>query len=336
MKTPETPQDVRILVVSDVTTDAEMVGKMLSGEFKQIATVKATEKAALAFERYNPDVLILAFDTLDKAEQYNEGLYRLSQMPQPMTHRSVILCGSEELSRAYDLCRREIFDDYVLFWPMVHDALRLAMSVVHAWRDLQQLKNAATATELVRMARRVSELEGLLKSQFEIGRLKAEAACLSIDHDVQPLKQWIDDAQVKLAPHLAATAALCELVEHFQPVVLVVDDNAFERKLVERMMEEEFYELLFADSGAQALSVLRKRQPDLILMDLDMPDINGLDTLRMIKASPQFASIPVMMVTGQSGKDMVVDCRKAGAVDFVVKPLDRDLFLKKVARLLKM
>ena len=336
MKMPESLQDVSILVVSDVTTDAEMVGKMLSGEFKQIATVKATEKVALTFERYNPDVLILAFDTLDKAEQYNEGLYRLSQMPKPMTYRSVILCGSADLSRAYDLCRREVFDDYVLFWPMVHDAPRLAMSVIHAWRDLQHTKSAAAAAELARMARRVSELEGLLNVQFELGRSKADAASTSIDHDIQPLKQWMEDTQVKLAPQLAVTNALCALAGQYQPVVLVVDDNAFERNLVKTMLEKELYELLFADSGAHALSVLRKRRPDLILMDLDMPDINGLDTLRMIKASPQFASIPIMMVTGQSGKEMVVDCRKAGAVDFVVKPLEREIFLKKVARFLKM
>lgn len=100
------------------------------------------------------------------------------------------------------------------------------------------------------------------------------------------------------------------------------------------LIEEELYEPIFADSGTQALNILRKRQPDLILMDLDMPGMNGLETLRRIKATPQWAAIAVMMVTGQSGKEMVVDCLKAGAVDFVVKPLDRETFLKKVARFL--
>jgi CheY-like chemotaxis protein len=69
-------------------------------------------------------------------------------------------------------------------------------------------------------------------------------------------------------------------------------------------------------------------------MDLDMPVLNGLDILRKLKAAPQFASIPVMMVTGQSGKDIVVHCLQAGAVDFVVKPLEREAFLKKLDRLL--
>jgi CheY-like chemotaxis protein len=188
---------------------------------------------------------------------------------------------------------------------------------------------------MARMVRRVAELEGLLKTQFELGQSKAEAVSRSVDHDVAPLKKWMEDTQGKLVPHLAATQALCEMASHFQPVVLVVDDNEFEFKLIEKMMEEELYELIYANSGALALSILRKRQPDLILMDLDMPDINGLETLRRLKASPQFAGIPVMMVTGQSGKEMVVDCLKSGAVDFVVKPLERESFLKKVARFLR-
>ncbi|MDD5028347.1 MAG: response regulator [Rhodoferax sp.] len=171
-------------------------------------------------------------------------------------------------------------------------------------------------------------------SILEQGRVKAEAVNRSLDHDVQPLKQWFDNTQVKLTPHLAAAPARSAMAERFQPVLLVVDDHAFEQKLVEKLMEEELYELVFADSGAQALNILRKRQPDLILMDLDMPGMNGLETLRRIKATPQWATIAVMMVTGQSGKEMVVDCLNAGAVDFVVKPLDRETFLKKVARLL--
>ncbi|OIN91055.1 MAG: hypothetical protein AUJ20_12530 [Comamonadaceae bacterium CG1_02_60_18] len=169
-------------------------------------------------------------------------------------------------------------------------------------------------------------------SILEWGRFKAEAVNRSLDHDVQPLKQWFDDTQGKLTPHLTAVRALSAMADRFQPVLLVVDDHAFGQKLVEKLMEEELYELVFADSGTQALNILRKRQPDLILMDLDMPGMNGLETLRRIKATPQWATIAVMMVTGQSGKEMVVDCLKAGAVDFVVKPLDRETFLKKVAR----
>jgi len=334
MKERQSLSAARILVVSDSTPDAEMVGKLLSGDFKNVSVSSVAEQAVSDFERCQPDVLMLAFNSLDKSQQYYLGLYRQSALVQVLTHRSVVLCNKEDLQGAFELCRDETFDDYVLFWPMVHDAPRLPMSVIHALRDIAHAQSASAAAEMARMVRRVAELEELLESQFALGQSKAEAVSRSRDHDVTPLKKWMDDTQGKLAPHLAATRALCEMAVHFQPVVMVVDDNAFERKLVEKLMDEELYELLFADSGTQALSLLRKRQPDLILMDLDMPGINGLETLRRLKATPGFADIPVMMVTGQSGKEMVVDCLKAGAVDFVVKPLERESFLKKVARFL--
>lgn len=120
-----------------------------------------------------------------------------------------------------------------------------------------------------------------------------------------------------------------------RPLVLVVDDDEFERKLSREILKGAPYDLLFANNGGEALDLMRERRPDLILMDMVMPGINGLETLRRLKASQTLADIPVMMITGQSEKDVVVECLKAGAVDFVVKPLDREVLLKKVERFLK-
>ncbi len=69
-------------------------------------------------------------------------------------------------------------------------------------------------------------------------------------------------------------------------------------------------------------------------MNMVMPEISDLETLRRLKASHRSADIPVMMITGQSEKDLVVECLKAGAVDFVVKPANREMLLKKMARIL--
>jgi CheY-like chemotaxis protein len=124
------------------------------------------------------------------------------------------------------------------------------------------------------------------------------------------------------------------MAERFQSVVMVVDDSEFERKLVDRILASALYDVMFADSGAQALSLLRHEYPDLILMDMDMPVMTGLDTLRKLKSTLRWSSIPVMMITGNSEKALVVQCFKAGAVDFAVKPLERESFLSKVARYL--
>jgi CheY-like chemotaxis protein len=174
-----------------------------------------------------------------------------------------------------------------------------------------------------------------LQHEFDQFRTQGVQPCLqTLHHEMQPLMQWVEDMQGHRAARLASVMAASERAGHFQPLVLVVDDSEFERKLMAKLLGDTFYLLAFAASGTEALGILRHKRPDLILMDLDMPGLNGLDILRKLKADPQFTDIPVMMVTGQSGKGIVVDCLQAGAVDFVVKPLERGAFLRKLERFL--
>lgn len=349
-------KDARILVVSDVISDAEMVREMLCAEFGNVVAAMAPKQVVNDFDRYQPEVLILVFNTLEKTETYDRELFRLSKLAPSLPHRTVILCNNDEMAAAYALCRQERFHDYVLFWPLVHDAPRLQMAVTNALRDMRRSKGAMTSAQAADMKLRIAKLEELLAWELENGqvcltdamvirdsaRLQHEFNQLAapgvrpsmhaLHHEMQPLMQWIEEMQGHQAARLAAAAS--ERAEHFQPLVLVVDDSEFERKLIGKLMEETLYELAFAASGVEALGIVRKRRPDLILMDLDMPVLNGLDILRKLKATPQFSDIPVMMVTGHSGKANVVDCLQAGAADFVVKPLEREEFLKKLNRFL--
>lgn len=69
---------------------------------------------------------MLAFDNFEKAERYYRGLYRLCPMVQQHIHRTVILCNKDEVKRVCQLCMKNYFDDYVLFWAMTYDMSRLA------------------------------------------------------------------------------------------------------------------------------------------------------------------------------------------------------------------
>ena len=384
----ELMKQARILVASASASDAEMVSEMLAAEFSNVVVSTDPQQAISDFERQQPEVLILAFNTLEQVQQYHSELLGLSQLAQTLLHRSVILCSKDELSAAYSLCRQQRFDDYVLFWPLAYDAPRLSMAVMNAWRDLQRNQGSVTTTDAACLARQIAELEGRLASLRDQGSLQAQAVGRSVLHataqinlavdsfakkimsggladalvirdsarlqhefdqlktqgvqpslkalrnELQPLMLWVKDMQGQRDSRLASAQAMAERAENFQPLVLIVDDSEFERKLMGQLLAETFYELIFAASGAEALGLLGKRLPNLILMNLDMPDLNGLETLRRIKASVRFASTPVMMVTGHSDKGMVVDCLRAGAVDFVVKPLDREPFLNKLDRFL--
>lgn len=381
-------KDAQILIASDIVADAELVRKLLQDEFENVFMSSNPEKAIRDFEHCMPNVLILAFNSLEKAELYYLGLYRLSTAVISVTHRTIMLCGTKELQRVYELCRKEYFNDYVLFWPLTNDVQRLPMAVTHALRDMDRSRSGAPAAEMARQVRRIAELEGLLERQLDQGDRYAKTATRSLKRAeaqidaaidsfaknvidgnfgdahgvtnavrihqeisklrtneiqqpfrnltdaVQPMGHWVSELKQQLAPHRESMTALKALANHFRPLVLVVDDEEFERKLVGELLGAAPYDLLFASNGAEALSLLQERRPDLILMDMVMPEINGLETLRRLKASDRSAGIPVMVVTGQSDKDLVVDCLRAGAVDFVVKPLDREVLLKKVERFL--
>jgi CheY-like chemotaxis protein len=130
------------------------------------------------FESYRPDVLVLAFDRLEKAQRHYLGLYRLGHAAQRHPHRTVVLCGKDEVRAAYDLCRSEYFDDYVLFWPHTYDVCRLSMSIWMASRDLRAAHSDGMPdrAELFEHARHLQVLEKKLGDQWTDGERRIEAA----------------------------------------------------------------------------------------------------------------------------------------------------------------
>ena len=93
-------------------------------------------------------------------------------------------------------------------------------------------------------------------------------------------------------------------------------------------------DVLFADSGAQALEQMWEHKPDLVLMDVGLPDTNGVEATRKIKSIGQFGHVPILMVTGHSERNIVVDSLKAGAADFLVKPFDKNTLHEKLRQFL--
>jgi CheY-like chemotaxis protein len=173
--------------------------------------------------------------------------------------------------------------------------------------------------------------------EHELTRLKAEQIDPTLKRAsevVQPVRQWVGTLKQELAPQLESARALQALADQVRPVVLVVDDDEFQCRLLAQLLAREKIELIFAGSGTEALGVLRRRRPDLVLMDIGLPDISGIEVTRRIKSLDRFATMPVVMITGHSEKNIVVDSLKAGAVDFVVKPFDRGTVLAKVHKLL--
>jgi DNA-binding response OmpR family regulator len=111
--------------------------------------------------------------------------------------------------------------------------------------------------------------------------------------------------------------------------VLVVDDNAEVRRYMRSILEPPFSVLEAAD-GEAGLTAAREELPDVILADVMMPDLDGHEMTRRLKANPETEAIPVIMVTARAGTDEEVEGLQVGADDYVTKPFDAEVLLQRV------
>lgn len=117
-----------------------------------------------------------------------------------------------------------------------------------------------------------------------------------------------------------------------RPLVLVVDDSPTVRSLVSRTLEQRGYRTLLASDGMEALSRLRESVPDLVLLDVTMPHLDGFKICRVIKDNDLTAHVPVVFLSGKDGFLDKVRGRMAGAVDYLSKPVTADTLLKVMER----
>jgi two-component system chemotaxis response regulator CheY len=108
---------------------------------------------------------------------------------------------------------------------------------------------------------------------------------------------------------------------------LIVDDSSVMRKIVERALRQaglSLGEVLEASSGVEALKLLGQRRVDLILTDINMPNMDGLEFLRQLRAQDLAPGVPVVMITTESSEDHVRDAIAAGAQGYIRKPFTPD------------
>lgn len=118
--------------------------------------------------------------------------------------------------------------------------------------------------------------------------------------------------------------------------VLVVDDVPLNCQLIGDILENEDYQVNFASSGQEALVKVEEIKPDLILLDLMMPDIDGIEVAKQLKAQPDYQDIPIIFLTVYVREDYLLSAFKAGAVDYVYKPVKRRELIARVRTHLKL
>lgn len=115
--------------------------------------------------------------------------------------------------------------------------------------------------------------------------------------------------------------------------VLIVDDAAFMRMMIKDILSKNGYEVAGeADNGVKAVEKYKELTPDLVLMDITMPEMNGIDAVKNIKAIDPGAKIVMCSAMGQQA--MVIESIQAGARDFIVKPFQADRVLEAVRKVI--
>jgi len=116
--------------------------------------------------------------------------------------------------------------------------------------------------------------------------------------------------------------------------ILTVDDSLTVRLVLAKAFASYDCELIEACNGEEGLAAARREKPDLILLDLSMPVMDGIATLKALRADPNLNSTPVVMLTAESDRESIFQVTKLGVSDYILKPFREELLLQRVVKII--
>ena len=331
---------------------------------------------------------MLAFKNLDHVQPYCRPIGVAEQSV--TSRRSVLLCQEEDVAAAFELCKRQYFDDYVPYWPNPQDPSRLLMSVWVAGRaamalehkgewdvqllahakqlgnldrqvthelDMGERQAAAARDSLIDLEHKLAkandefsihlvqtganaavEVKDVAALNQELARFKAqqlELAQAAREQGVKPLNTWAQQLRGKVEPSLAGAREFAAQVRQARPTLLVIGDDDTTRGVLTPSLRFLGYDPVIARDGNHVLSQLARTRPDAILMDIMLPGPEAVSLTRQLKALPDIAHIPIIIMSGDSRRETLISSLKAGASDFIAKPFTREVLRTKLDRLFR-
>lgn len=124
------------------------------------------------------------------------------------------------------------------------------------------------------------------------------------------------------------------MTESERRLVLIIDDDPLIIGQVGEVLQSAGFSYLHASNGVDGLRQLTQGAPGLVILDINMPELDGMQTCRLIRANENFRNLPILMLTSRGDITHMMEARKAGADDYLVKPVDHISLLHKIERLL--
>jgi CheY-like chemotaxis protein len=335
-----------LLAVADVHDDLTPLVDLLKTVVAPFDVTTDEGHALQRLERPEPLVLGLAYSRLELALMfYLRALKRLSADRSDLL-QTIVFCDRTEAKKAYDLCCEGVIDDYLVTRP-IYDPGQLALAIKQA-RDRLAIKRwmldvTAPRAEGRDITQCVADLEAAAAA-FSPKNERLQKAMADVRLAVNDLSNHLKEGTrlveqsravhadaAPAAPSASAPVAATVVPFPATVTVLVVDDDEFTRHFVARTLEAGGYRALVAEDGRQGMALLATERVDLVLMDVEMPGLSGIETTRRLRERWPAEGLPVIMLTGHGERETVIGALEAGASDFLVKPCSRSALLGKVA-----
>ena len=175
-------------------------------------------------------------------------------------------------------------------------------------------------TKPVELARLLSKVEILLATGV---------ADKSPDEEMM-IGAMIVPAPAAIAQPPVSPSATIRAVDPTAATILIIDDNEMNRDMLGRRLERAGYQAILAEGGRQGLELIEQQPIDLVLLDIMMPDFNGIETLTAIRAKYTMAQLPIIMATAKDRSEDMLQAFDLGANDYVVKPIDLPVVLARI------
>lgn len=367
----------RILLIADNKADAQDISYLLETIDIEIFIALDNESTVQSFDKHLPHLLICAREHIRDNEHLYLDLYRNSENIHASYHQTIVLCKLSDSKKAYDLCRRGIFTDYVVDKPR-HDIFRLRLCIEimmdnfarsHEQHKLGQeyrgagneAKSLANSVKKLRVQGQKLSDNSLVKMQHlnEWVLLETQRVISSLDSGVESSaldKSFSDKIQGILknvgqemieevnilnkaldgvsAKYIDTLDQLIDAVKDIPITILIIDDNKAFAELISEILSEGGYRTLCSNDAKHGINLAVQQLPDLILLDISMPGMDGLQATHLLKSNPHIKDIPIIILSAKNDRDVVMKLKAAGATGFISKPTKASVILDKIAKTL--
>lgn len=157
-------------------------------------------------------------------------------------------------------------------------------------------------------------------------------AAQDVNNNIKSLNKALDAA---CGGHSTALDDLLASIKPVPATIVVIDDNKAFAKVIGDILSEEGYRVLLSNDARHGIGTVAQQDPDLILMDINMPGMDGLQATRTIKSNSRLKDIPIIILSGKGNRELVSQVKKTGANGFITKPTKAPVILDKVAKMLQ-